>query len=96
MKIKSCDCFLGVVLGLHGRVLAAGMATGVASARNCWKLALCPTDRMPYGSKTDPQLDKAEPVSDGGSAPVVKDLRSEDKFKSCTTSMATNERGENT
>ncbi|GAB0188687.1 hypothetical protein GRJ2_001334000 [Grus japonensis] len=35
---------------------------------------------MPVGSKTDPPLAKAEPISDGGSASGVTELRREEKI----------------
>jgi len=45
-----------------------GWASGVASVRSCQKLPLCPMEPVPAGSKMDPLLAKAEPISDGGSA----------------------------
>jgi len=39
----------------------------VASVRRCQKLPPCLIEPMPAGSKTDPLLAKAEPISDGGS-----------------------------
>ena len=73
-----------VVLGLRGKVLVAGGATGVASVRSCQKLPLCPIEPMPAGSKTDPQLAKAEPISDGGSASGITDLRRGKKLRNCS------------
>ncbi|KAK4828522.1 hypothetical protein QYF61_026944 [Mycteria americana] len=43
----------------------SGGATGVASVRRFWKLPLHPIEPMPDGSKMDPPLAKAEPISDG-------------------------------
>ena len=63
------------VLGLRGKVLVVGGATGVASVRSCWKLPLCLIEPMPAGSKTDPLLAKAEPINDSGSASVITYLR---------------------
>ena len=37
----------------------------MAFVRSCWKLHLCPIEPMSAGSKTDPLLAKAEPISDG-------------------------------
>ena len=62
---------------LCGKVLVAGGVTGVAPVRSCWKLPLCLRERepIPAGSKTDPPLAKAKPISDGGSASVITYLR---------------------
>jgi len=54
-------------------------ATGVSSVRSCWKLPLCQTEPMPAGSKMDPLLSKAEPISDGGSASAITWLRMKKK-----------------
>ena len=35
----------------------------MASVRSCQKLPLCLTEPMPTGSKTDPPLAKAKPIS---------------------------------
>ena len=51
------------MLDLRGKVLVAGGATGVASVRSCQKLPLCLIEPMPAGSKTDPPLAKAKPIS---------------------------------
>jgi len=59
------------VMGLHGKVLVAGGYRGGF----CEKLPPCLTEPVPAGSKTDPPLPKAEPISDGGSASVITDLR---------------------
>jgi len=42
-------------------------AIGVASVRSCEKLPPCLIEPIPGGSKTDPPLPKAKPISDGGS-----------------------------
>jgi len=43
--------------------------------RSCQKLPLYLIEPMPLGSKTDPSLAKAKPISDGGSISVITDLR---------------------
>jgi len=43
--------------------------------RSCWKLPPCPTEPVPAGSRTDPLLAKAEPISDGGSTSGITELR---------------------
>jgi len=53
----------------------SGRATAVVSVRSCQKLLLCPTEPVPDGSKMDPLLAKAEPISDGGGASVISYLR---------------------
>ena len=63
------------VLVLCGKVLVAGGVTGVAPVRSCWKLPLCSREPIPAGSKTDPPLAKAEPISDSGNASVITLLR---------------------
>jgi len=47
----------------------------VASVRSCWKLPLCLMEPVPADSMTDPPLAKPEPVSDGGSASGIANLR---------------------
>ena len=47
----------------------------MASVRSCQKLPLCLIGPMPAGSKMDPLLAKAEPISDSGSASGITDLR---------------------
>jgi len=47
----------------------------VASVRKYQKLHLCPTEPVPASSKTDPPLDKAEPISSGGRTCVITYLR---------------------
>ena len=46
-------------------------AIGVASVRSCEKLPPCLIKPVPAGSKTDPPLAKAKPISDGGRASVI-------------------------
>jgi len=48
---------------------------GGASVRSCEKLPPCLIKPVPAGSKTDPPLAKAKPISDGGSASVITYLR---------------------
>ena len=62
-------------LGLHGKVLVAAGATGVAPVRNFQRLPLCLTEPVPASSKRDQPLAKAEPTSDGGSASGTTYLR---------------------
>jgi len=54
------------VVGLHGKVLVAGGAIGVASVRSCEKLPSCRIEPMPA---------KAKPISNGGNASVITYLR---------------------
>ena len=63
------------VLGLRGKVLVAGGATGVAAVRSCQKLPLCLIEPMPASSKSNPPLAKAEPISNSGNASVIAYLR---------------------
>jgi len=51
----------------------------VASVRSCKKLPPCLTDPVPVGSKTDPLLAKAKPISNSGSASVITCLKGEKK-----------------
>jgi len=62
-------------MGLHGKVLVVGGAIRVASVRSCQKLPLCLIKPVPAGSKRDPPLAKAEPISNSGSASVRTYLR---------------------
>jgi len=43
--------------------------------RSCEKLPPCLIQPVPAGSKTDPPLAKAKPISDSGSASVIIYLR---------------------
>jgi len=47
----------------------------VSSVRSCEKLPPCLVEPVPAGSKTDPLLAKAKPISDGGSTSVITYLR---------------------
>jgi len=47
----------------------------VASVRSCQKLSPCLIKPVPDGSKTDPPLPKAKPISDCGSTFVITYLR---------------------
>ena len=47
----------------------------MASVRSFQQLPPCPMEPMPAGSKTDPPLGKAKPISDGGSDSGTTDLR---------------------
>jgi len=51
----------------------------VASVRSCEKLPPCLIMPVPAGSKTDPSLAKAEPISNGGSASGMTYFRREKK-----------------
>jgi len=53
----------------------------VASLRSCQKLPPCLIKPMPAGSKMDPPLAKAEPISNSGSASMITYLRR--KIKAC-------------
>ena len=61
--------------------------------RSCQKLPLCPIKPMPAGSKMDPLLAKAEPISDSGSASVITYLRKGKSY--CAAAIAAGERSEN-
>ena len=50
-------------------------AVGVASVRSCEKLPPCLIKPVPAGSKMDPLLDKAKPISIGGKASVITGLK---------------------
>jgi len=63
------------VLGLCGKVLVVGGVTGVAAVRSCPKLPPCPIESMPAGSKMDPLLAKAKPISDGGCVSAIMCFR---------------------
>jgi len=73
------------VLGLCGKVLVAGEVTGMASMRSCKKLPSYLIETMPAGSKMDPPLAKAKPISDDGSSSVITYLR---RGKNCCTTAA--------
>lgn len=55
-------------LGLRGKVLVTGRASGVASGRRFQKLLPCQTELVPAGSKTDLTLARTEPMSNIASA----------------------------
>ena len=59
---------MGSFIGFAWQGFGSREATGVASVRRCQKLPLCPIEPMPAGSKMDPPLAKAEPISNDGSA----------------------------
>jgi len=59
------DC---ICLGFVWQGLGSSGATGVASVRSCWKLHPRLMEPVPAGSKTDPLLAKAKPISNSGSA----------------------------
>jgi len=54
-------------------------AARAASVGSCWKLPPCPTEPVPFSSKTDLLLAKTMPISDGGSNSVVTYLRKGEK-----------------
>jgi len=56
-------------------------AVGVASVRNCQKLPPYLINPVPAGSKMDPPLAKAKPISDGGSASVITRFKKGKKKK---------------
>jgi len=47
--------------------------------RSCEKLPPCLINTVPASSKMVPLLDKAKPISDGGSTSVITSLRREKK-----------------
>jgi len=47
----------------------------VVSLRSCQKLPPCLIEPVPAGSKTDPLLAKAKPISDSGSTSGITYLR---------------------
>jgi len=61
--------------GFAWQGFSSGGATGMASVRSCWKLPVCQIKPVPAGSKTDPSLAKAEPISDSVSASGITELR---------------------
>lgn len=76
----------------HRRDACIGIAvsliwsTGMASMRRCQKLPICQIEPVPAGSKEDPSLAKARPISDGGSASGRIDFRGQ---KACSNSNCT-------
>jgi len=62
-------------MSLRGKVLVLRGAIGVASVRSCKKLPPCLLKPALAGSKTDPSLVKAKPISNGGSTSVITYLR---------------------
>ena len=80
-------------IGFAWQGFGSGGATGVASVRSCQRISPCPIEPMPAGSKTDPPLAKAEPISNGGSVSGITDLRR--GKKTCATAVAAGERSEN-
>jgi len=54
-------------------------AIGVDAARSCEKLPLHLIQSVPPGSRMDPSLAKAEPISDSGSTSVITNLIREKK-----------------
>jgi len=67
-SVTACYGFVWQGFGSRG-------ALGVTSVRSCEKLPPCLIKPVPAGSKTDPPLAKAKPVSDGGSTSVIIYLR---------------------
>jgi len=49
--------------------------TRAASVRSCEKLPLCPVELMSAGSKIDPSMAKAKPISDSSSASGIAYIR---------------------
>lgn len=62
--LHPCCVWLYVCIGLHGKVLVAGVGPYRVC---CWRLPISLTEPMPDGSKTDSPLAKAKPISSGGS-----------------------------
>lgn len=63
------------VFGLCGKVFVVMGATAVAPVRHCQKLPPCLTKQMSGGSRKDPVLAKAEPISPGGCTSGITDIR---------------------
>ena len=61
----------GSCYGFVWQGFGSGGAIGVASVRSCKKLPPCLIKPVPAGSKMDPPLAKAKPISDGGSTSVI-------------------------
>ena len=59
---------------MRGKAWVRGGYKEVASVRSCEKLPPCLIQPTPAGSKMDPLLAKAKPISDSGSASVITDL----------------------
>lgn len=77
------------VLGLHGKVLVARGATGVAALGSCQKLPPpCVTEPMPGSSKADPLLVKAAPINNSSTSEVTDWRR---RGKTCTIESAVGE-----
>jgi len=62
------DCY-----GFAWQGFGSGGAVGVASVSSCEKLPPGLIKPVPAGSKTDPLLAKAKPISNSGSASVITD-----------------------
>lgn len=75
-------------MGLHGKVLIAG----VASVISFQKFPPCPAEPVSASSKRDPWLAKADPIHSGGSTSGIRDLGRERSY--CTTAVAARERNE--
>ena len=76
LVIQLWGLLVSLCIGFAWQGFGSGRATGVASVRTCQKLPLCPMiEPMSATSKTDPLLAKAEPISDGGSASGITDLK---------------------
>ena len=84
---------MGTCIGFAWQCFGSRGDAEVASVRSCWKLPLCPIEPMPAGSKTDPLLAKAEPIStQSGSASGIMYLRRERSY--CAAAIAAGERSE--
>lgn len=55
----------------------------MSSVRSCLKFPLCPTKPMSDGSRMDRLLAKTKPISNGGSASTIADLRQGRKLPCC-------------
>lgn len=77
------------LLGFQGQVLIVGGYRGGFYE----KLPSCPMESMPAGSKTNPLLPKAKPISYDGAASGVTELRR--GGKPCTAATTAAERREN-
>jgi len=66
--------------GFAWQDFGSGGAIGLASVRSCQKLPSYLIKPVPAGSKMDPLLAKAKPISDGGSASGITYLRRRKTF----------------
>jgi len=68
-SLRNLLLFSCVGFALQG--FGSGVATQVASVRNCQQLPQSLTEQMTANCKVDPLLAKAKPISDSGSTSVI-------------------------